>query len=338
MPWRFRKRKKLFPGVTLNVSDKSVGLTVGNRGGRVSVNSSGRTSVGASVPGTGVYFQETVSSGKRSGGRGGAAVSAGAPRGGCLRKVLVWGGGFLAVLFGVSVLASLAPRSAPVGQRSDVAITVAPVVAATVTSEPTATSAPTATSVPTTVLVVAATLTPVPTDTPVPTAIPTAIPTVAAGPVVVEAANVREGPGTGYAVVVGAQPGQALVVTGRDASGEWLQLGSGYWIAAALVANAPVDLPVVAAPALLPGGNPTAVVEAPAATPASVFTCVGGCATAPDPSCAIKGNVNSKGELIYHAPGWRDYERTDVKPEEGDRWFCTEDEARAAGFRAPENH
>jgi hypothetical protein len=259
-----------------------------------------------------------------------APASAG---GGCLRKVLVWGGGALAVLFGASMLASLAPRSAPTVERAgDVVVTVAPAV-----FEATATVAPTMAPV-----VVEATpapsATPLPTASPAPVDTPTAIPTVAVGAVVIEAANVREGPGVEYAVVIGAQPGQAVVVTGRDASGEWLQLGSGYWIAAALVANAPVDLPVTAAPAQLPGGNPTVAPVVVEATPASVFTCVGGCATAPDPSCAIKGNVNSKGELIYHAPGWRDYERTDVKPEEGDRWFCTEEEARAAGFRAPENH
>lgn len=336
MPWRFRKRKKLFPGVTLNLSDKGAGVTVGNRGGRVSVNSSGRTTVGASVPGTGIYYQETISSGKR-GKRGAPATAPASAGGGCLRKVLVWGGGALAVLFGASVLASLAPRSAPTVERAgDVVITAAPVVVeATATVAPTmapvvveVTVAPSATPLPT--------ATPAPVDTP--TVIPTAIPTVAVGAVVIEAANVREGPGVEYAVVIGAQPGQPVVVTGRDASGEWLQLGSGYWIAAALVANAPVDLPVMAAPSLLPAGNPTAAPVVVEGTPASVFTCVGGCATAPDPSCAIKGNVNSKGELIYHAPGWRDYERTDVKPEEGDRWFCTEEEARAAGFRAPENH
>lgn len=63
------------------------------------------------------------------------------------------------------------------------------------------------------------------------------------------------------------------------------------------------------------------------------FQCVGGCATPPDPSCAIKGNVNSSDEKIYHVPGGAFYNRTDIKPEEGDRWFCTEAEAQAAGFR-----
>jgi len=42
----------------------------------------------------------------------------------------------------------------------------------------------------------------------------------------------------------------------------------------------------------------------------------------------IKGNINSKGEKIYHVPGGRYYDVT--KPEV---WFETEEEAQAAGFR-----
>lgn len=54
-------------------------------------------------------------------------------------------------------------------------------------------------------------------------------------------------------------------------------------------------------------------------------------------NCTIKGNVNtSAGTKIYHCPGWRDYNRTEMKASEGDRWFCTEAEARAAGFRDPD--
>lgn len=42
----------------------------------------------------------------------------------------------------------------------------------------------------------------------------------------------------------------------------------------------------------------------------------------------IKGNINSRGEKIYHMPGGKYYERVD--PEE---WFYTEREALDAGFR-----
>lgn len=45
--------------------------------------------------------------------------------------------------------------------------------------------------------------------------------------------------------------------------------------------------------------------------------------------CNIKGNINSKGEMIYHVPSGQFYDRTD--PEE---MFCSEEEAEAAGYRA----
>ena len=51
-------------------------------------------------------------------------------------------------------------------------------------------------------------------------------------------------------------------------------------------------------------------------------------------SCDIIGNVNGSSR-IYHCPGWRDYNRISMNPDEGDRFFCSETEARAAGFREP---
>jgi hypothetical protein len=45
-------------------------------------------------------------------------------------------------------------------------------------------------------------------------------------------------------------------------------------------------------------------------------------------NCNIKGNRNRKGQWIYHVPGMPYYDRT--RPEEV---FCTEAEARAAGYR-----
>jgi hypothetical protein len=52
------------------------------------------------------------------------------------------------------------------------------------------------------------------------------------------------------------------------------------------------------------------------------------------PGCLIKGNINDKGVKIYHLPGGREYEHTRIRPERGERWFCTEAEAREAGWRA----
>ena len=53
---------------------------------------------------------------------------------------------------------------------------------------------------------------------------------------------------------------------------------------------------------------------------------------APD-QCHIKGNISSKSERIYHVPGGQYYDRTKIDPSKGERWFCSEAEARAAGWR-----
>lgn len=56
-------------------------------------------------------------------------------------------------------------------------------------------------------------------------------------------------------------------------------------------------------------------------------------ATAEAPQgCAIKGNVSRSG-LIYHMPWSPWYQRVAMSPERGTRWFCTEAEALAAGWR-----
>jgi len=57
-------------------------------------------------------------------------------------------------------------------------------------------------------------------------------------------------------------------------------------------------------------------------------------APAPPPGCDIKGNVSANGR-IYHLPGSRDYAATRISTARGERWFCSEREARAAGWRAP---
>jgi hypothetical protein len=49
--------------------------------------------------------------------------------------------------------------------------------------------------------------------------------------------------------------------------------------------------------------------------------------------CAIKGNINRKGERIYHMPGQQAYGVTRINPGKGERWFCSEAEVEAAGWR-----
>jgi endonuclease YncB( thermonuclease family) len=54
---------------------------------------------------------------------------------------------------------------------------------------------------------------------------------------------------------------------------------------------------------------------------------------APDANCPIKGNINEMGERIYHTPWSPVYDRTKISSERGERWFCDEAEALAAGWR-----
>lgn len=54
-------------------------------------------------------------------------------------------------------------------------------------------------------------------------------------------------------------------------------------------------------------------------------------------NCVIKGNISSSGEKIYHLPGCDYYEQTYIDESKGEQWFCTEAEARQAGWRKAKN-
>jgi endonuclease YncB( thermonuclease family) len=54
---------------------------------------------------------------------------------------------------------------------------------------------------------------------------------------------------------------------------------------------------------------------------------------APSPDCTIKGNVNTAGECIYHTPSSRWYARINMRVSKGTRWFCSVEDAQAAGCR-----
>jgi endonuclease YncB( thermonuclease family) len=54
---------------------------------------------------------------------------------------------------------------------------------------------------------------------------------------------------------------------------------------------------------------------------------------APD-GCRIKGNISRKGTRIFHLPGQQFYDRTRISATKGERWFCSQSQARAAGWRA----
>jgi hypothetical protein len=87
-----------------------------------------------------------------------------------------------------------------------------------------------------------------------------------------------------------------------------------------------VTAPAPNSPTSAPTTAPTATVRAAAPTTAG-YTC----------DQCIKGNINSAGEKIYHLPGCRDYERTEIDTSRGERLFSSEAEARAAGWRIAAN-
>ena len=49
--------------------------------------------------------------------------------------------------------------------------------------------------------------------------------------------------------------------------------------------------------------------------------------------CPIKGNIGRGDERIYHTPWSPNYARTKIDEAEGERWFCDEAAALAAGWR-----
>jgi endonuclease YncB( thermonuclease family) len=72
-------------------------------------------------------------------------------------------------------------------------------------------------------------------------------------------------------------------------------------------------------------GQPARLVEPPAVLGGKDFAGASN-------GCAIKGNINARGR-IYHMPGDESYAKTGINPAKGERWFCTEAEAQAAGWR-----
>lgn len=70
MGFRFRKSFKIAPGVRVNLGKKSVGISAGVKGARVSVNSSGRVTKSVGIPGTGISYVKTSKIGGAGSGGG----------------------------------------------------------------------------------------------------------------------------------------------------------------------------------------------------------------------------------------------------------------------------
>lgn len=65
MGFRFRKSFKIAPGVRVNVGKKSIGISAGVKGARVSVNSKGRVTKTVGIPGTGLSHTDSSTIGKK---------------------------------------------------------------------------------------------------------------------------------------------------------------------------------------------------------------------------------------------------------------------------------
>lgn len=92
-------------------------------------------------------------------------------------------------------------------------------------------------------------------------------------------------------------------------------------------------------PSTTPTPTPTTLTPAPIPTPTNTATPTPPATPTPSPTtvppnCRIKGNI-SNGDRVYHTPDSPYYARTHIDPAHGERWFCTEREAQAAGWRPP---
>ncbi|GIX42403.1 MAG: hypothetical protein KatS3mg129_2136 [Leptospiraceae bacterium] len=65
MGFRFHKRIKIFPGVTLNLGKKSASISIGTRGAKFTIGP-GRKHVTVGLPGTGLFYTEKLDKKKKS--------------------------------------------------------------------------------------------------------------------------------------------------------------------------------------------------------------------------------------------------------------------------------
>lgn len=94
-----------------------------------------------------------------------------------------------------------------------------------------------------------------------------------------------------------------------------------------------IGIPVMTVIALLSmifnGGNSQESGNKRPATPSRVVP-----TTSAKTECKIKGNISfATGNRLYHLPGMEDYDLTIIDITKGERWFCTEQETIAAGWR-----
>jgi Bacterial SH3 domain len=167
--------------------------------------------------------------------------------------------------------------------------------------------------------------TPSPTPEPTPSTSPT--PQPSSFYVCVELANVRTGPGVDYPVL--KQLTQGTAITPLKKSGEWYYLGQDDTQNDSYIHESVVCSQTDATVA------PDAVTTSPGTPESSAITgiCPDGCIEEGN-GCVIKGNISSKTSAkTYYMPGDPGYGLVVIDPDYGERWFCTEAEAKANGWR-----
>lgn len=98
---RFRKSMKVAPGVRMNIGKKSVGVSIGGKGARYSVSSSGRTTTSASIPGTGLSYVSTSGSKKKQRSTATGPIRTGSSRGARVGGIVMLVLAVLAILIGL---------------------------------------------------------------------------------------------------------------------------------------------------------------------------------------------------------------------------------------------
>lgn len=147
------------------------------------------------------------------------------------------------------------------------------------------------------------------------------------GCVTSSALTIRSGPGTQYSTVGYLSKGDCRRLLGRSSDGNWAEIKNG-WVSVSYLditgslSGLSVDQPVAPPP--------------PPPSSSGQSGCPNGCTYHP-PGCNIKGNISfNSDEKIYHVPGQEYYDETIIRPDYGERWFCTEAEAIANGWRKAE--
>jgi uncharacterized protein YraI len=151
--------------------------------------------------------------------------------------------------------------------------------------------------------------------------------------------NVRTGPGTQYGSQGLILSGTCGSITGRTTKADWVyvqttNLTGWIYIDYVQVYGNIYLAPVMENYSYIPLND--GVLTSPN-NPADIAGCPYGC-TYQKPGCDIKGNISyTTGEKIYHVPGQTFYNETVINPNYGERWFCTEAEAIANGWRKAKN-